>query len=149
MLTSSHVRLGVSATVFKTDGRILLVQSTARGWGLPGGFVEFMEWPLDALQRELSEEAAIRTTTDRYVGLYATLQDTGLLLTAHFCGRHTEGIATPDGHEIIDTAWFSPREALSAVQYQPHLVRLQDSLDQSTCRYAESSRNPWQTLKWI
>ncbi len=55
--------LGVRALVIDEGGRILLVKhSYVRGWHLPGGGVEAGETMIDALIRELAEEANIEPT---------------------------------------------------------------------------------------
>ena len=52
--------LGVRALAFDAEGRILLVRHTyVRGWHLPGGGVERGQTMLDALARELREEANV------------------------------------------------------------------------------------------
>jgi 8-oxo-dGTP pyrophosphatase MutT (NUDIX family) len=64
--------LGVRGLVIDGAGRILLVQhSYVRGWHLPGGGVEPGETMLQALGRELAEEANIRLTgTPRLHGVF-------------------------------------------------------------------------------
>jgi ADP-ribose pyrophosphatase YjhB (NUDIX family) len=53
--------IGVRAMVVDAAGRILLVQPRLSGvWMLPGGGVERGETVIDALRRELKEEAAIK-----------------------------------------------------------------------------------------
>jgi 8-oxo-dGTP pyrophosphatase MutT (NUDIX family) len=55
--------LGVRALVIDEDRRVFLVKhSYVRGWHLPGGGVEADETLLDALVRELREEANIEPT---------------------------------------------------------------------------------------
>jgi 8-oxo-dGTP pyrophosphatase MutT (NUDIX family) len=57
------VTLGVRAAVLDDRGRVFLIRHTyVNGWHMPGGGVEVGETALDALARELEEEACIRVT---------------------------------------------------------------------------------------
>ena len=59
-LLTRPMTLGVRALAFDAEGRILLVRHTyIRGWHLPGGGVERGQTMVDALARELREEANV------------------------------------------------------------------------------------------
>jgi mutator protein MutT len=60
----AHTRFTVTAgaIIINESGQVLLLKHRFRagsGWGLPGGFIEAGEQPLDALRRELREELGL------------------------------------------------------------------------------------------
>lgn len=61
-----HFLVGVVGIITDPDGRVLLLHHTYRGtpWGLPTGFLERGEQPIDALAREIMEEAGLRVSLD-------------------------------------------------------------------------------------
>ena len=52
----------VAGLIFNEKGEVLLLKHRFRpgsGWGIPGGFLEANEHPLEALKRELTEEVGL------------------------------------------------------------------------------------------
>ncbi len=61
-LTHPRFTVTAGALIFNDKHQILLLKHTFRagtGWGLPGGFLEKGEQPIDALRRELREEIGL------------------------------------------------------------------------------------------
>lgn len=65
--------LGVRGIACAENGDVMLVRHTyAKGWHLPGGGVESGETAIEAITREMAEEAGIApASTPRLIGFYA------------------------------------------------------------------------------
>ncbi len=59
-----------SCMVCVFDGKKLLLTKPPRGWGLPGGHLEKGEEPEECAKREVYEEAAVKISNLRSVGLW-------------------------------------------------------------------------------
>jgi 8-oxo-dGTP pyrophosphatase MutT (NUDIX family) len=111
---SRGLTLGVRALVLDPAGRVLLVKhSYISGWHLPGGGVEPGETLLDALGRELHEEANIELTGSPALhGLYFNAGVSDRDHVALFVVRAFRQTSPPTrGHEIIAHGFF-PTDSL-------------------------------------
>ena len=103
--------LGVRGIVVDSDGRILLVRQTyAHGWTLPGGGVEFGESLDRGLARELDEEAGIAIDdAPELVGIYDNSAAFPGDHVAMYVVRHWHRIRTTTPNmEIAETGFFRP-----------------------------------------
>jgi ADP-ribose pyrophosphatase YjhB (NUDIX family) len=98
------------------DQRVLLIQRAidpARGkWALPGGYMDAGELPVEALQRELYEEVALRVQVRKLLDTFPILtpdgRNLGLVLAYHAVpadGQATELICDT---ELCAAGWFLP-----------------------------------------
>jgi len=102
--------LGVRGLVFDDEGRVLLIEHTyVPGWHLPGGGVEQGESAVEALARELVEEAGVLLTgPPRLLSIHnhhAHHPRDHVLV--YRCDRWAPCQATARG-EIHGVGWFSP-----------------------------------------
>ena len=106
---SRGMTLGVRAVVIAPEGRIFLVKhSYVSGWHLPGGGVEPGETLLDALIRELREEANIEPTAPpRLHGIFFNERVSRRDHVAVFVVADFRQIAAPvPDHEIVAHGFF-------------------------------------------
>ena len=103
-VSQTNFTVSVAAVVVNAKREVLLLNHVLRprsGWGFPGGFLDAGEQPLNAIEREVSEETGI--------GL-----DAVRLRRVRVNGRHVEIIfsARPIGEarvlskEIYELGWF-------------------------------------------
>lgn len=105
--------------VTDADDRILLGSNAlweSNRFSLLAGFVEPGESLESAVQREVLEESGMHVVDPRYLGSQPWPFPASLMLgfTAKVADGF-EGVATPDGTEILDLRWFSRDELTAAL----------------------------------
>ena len=103
----------VGALVLDDDGRVLLsrraYEPQAGKWDIPGGFLEEGEEPLDALRRELREEAAVEIEPVEFAGIwvdrYGGDDEATATLNLYWTARIVSGEPTP-ADDVAEFAWF-------------------------------------------
>lgn len=108
---SRGLTLGVRGAVFDEAGRLFLIRHTyVKGWHLPGGGVEIGETALEALARELREEANIEMTGPallRGISFNARSSRRDHVLVYEIRSFRQTGPKQPD-HEIAEAGFFPP-----------------------------------------
>jgi ADP-ribose pyrophosphatase YjhB (NUDIX family) len=107
-LVEPRFMVTVGAIVLDEDGRVLLLQHefrTGSGWGIPGGFLERGEQPLEGLRRELREEIGVELDAAELVHVRTLRRPQQVEI--HFRGRVRAGAsARPRSMEINRVGWF-------------------------------------------
>ena len=102
----------VGAIAVDAHGRVLLLQHefrTGSGWGIPGGFLEAGEQPLEALRRELREEIGVELEGAELVHVRNLRRPQQVEI--HFrCRVRDATSASPQSMEINKVGWFKTDE---------------------------------------
>jgi 8-oxo-dGTP pyrophosphatase MutT (NUDIX family) len=119
--------LGVEAAVFNPQGEILLIQRRDdEHWCMPGGVAEIGQTPAEAVLRELWEEAGMRGTVKRLLGVFdgrlwgSRSKVHSLVMVFQVECSHM--IPKP-GMEAIDARYFS-HENLPTTLHGGHTMRV-------------------------
>lgn len=137
--------VAVAGLISNPEGDILLVHSPRRGWEFPGGQVEEGETLMQALEREVREEAGINIYVGQLVGVYSNIgQPTKVMLD--FIGTWASGgLAT--SNESLQTEWVSHHEALQRITHPAIHDRLRNMLTFSGhVVYRAYTTNPYQIV---
>jgi len=137
--------LVVSCLIRNPAGEVLLVRHHLRGWEIPQGRVEIGEALIDALHREVMEEAGVTITAATLQTVWSKRSEPSALI---FCFRadHLEGEPRPS-EETPELAWLSVEEARRRVVHPVNRDRLGDLLDPAaSLRFRSYSTGPYTLL---
>ena len=126
MVYPKHI-VAVSGLISHPNGKILLIQSPRRGWEFPGGQVEEGENLIEALQREIQEEAGITASIGAVVGIYSNINSPTKVMFG-FLGDYVCGeLSTSD--ESLETEWVARHSVLQYISNPAIHDRMKDMLD--------------------
>ncbi len=99
---------GCRVVVVDERGRVLLIRHSYgnRRWMLPGGGMKRGEDPLICATREVAEETGICLTAPRLVCI-SDERAHGAPNTVHIVRGVGEGVACPDGREVVEAVYFA------------------------------------------
>jgi len=116
-----YIAAGAVSAVLRQDGRLLMVKRADDGeWTLPGGYTNLGENVAHTALREILEETGLHTTPQRILGIYSPRTpcvypngDPAQVLLTVFLARPQDEQPRPDGVEVSQTAWMTPKQVLA------------------------------------
>lgn len=142
MIHPKHI-VAVSGLVCHPNGEILLIRSPRRGWEFPGGQVEEGENLIEALQREIQEEAGVTTSIGALIGIYSNIKLPTKLMFGFLADYVSGELSTSD--ESLETEWVARDSVLQRISNPAIYDRMKDMLNFSgRVIYRVYTNNPYQ-----
>lgn len=135
----------VGCLVRNTSNAVLLIRHHKRGWEIPQGRVENGENLIEALRREVREEAGVEIEMGPLAAVWSMISEPPAIIFT-FLGRYKSGDLETNG-DSEEAGWFSESEAVEKVSGSVMRGRLMALLnfDGFPVYYSYSTR-PYQIL---
>ena len=142
----SPVHIVVVGCLIRNElGEILLIRHHRRGWEIPQGRVEAGEGIVDALCREVREEAGIGIKPGPLAAIWSKVSPPASLVLT-FLADYLDGELTPSD-ETPELGWFTERDGLELVSHSVTRDRLRVLLSYSgKVAYYSYATNPYKLL---
>ena len=120
----THARFTVTAgaVIQNEEGKVLLLKHTFRsgsGWGLPGGFLEGGEQPVEGLRRELREEIGLELERVEFLTARSFKKPQQVEILFH---GFASGDAQLKSIEVDRAVWFLPNSLPEGLPKDQRLI---------------------------
>ena len=132
----------VCCLVRNDSGEVLMIRHYKRGWELPQGRVEEGETLMEALQREVREEAGVEVALGPLARVWSKLSPPAAVIFGFLADYAGGELRTSE--ESPEIGWFAEGEAIAMVSHPVNRDRLRAMLDFSgTAIYGAYSSTPY------
>lgn len=135
----------VGCLVRNSNNDVLLIRHHKRGWEIPQGRVEEGENLIDALQREVREEAGVEIVPGPLGAVWSLISESPAVIFT-FLGSYLSGDLLTSG-DSEEAEWFSETEAVEKITGSVMRERLKALLNYNgALLYRSYSIRPYQVL---
>ncbi|HIJ81140.1 MAG TPA: NUDIX hydrolase [Desulfuromonadales bacterium] len=138
--------LVVGCLVRNEQDEVLLIRNHKRGWEIPQGRIEEGESLIDALHREVREEAGVEIEMGPLAAVWSKVTLPPAVIFT-FLGRYLSGELAGSG-DSAEARWLSPAAALEEVSNKVMKERLKILLEfDGTINYRSYTLKPYEVLQ--